>query len=428
VRSAESDELCGWLVLIIVRGAEFGHGARLALVVISAGTRLPRRRRGCNQETMSRPTPVPAVERLLRGATGWSLCESVAVVPGFGPVVMPWHWNRFSGFPEPTTKQTLDELEAVVALGNYRRFLATADEGRLVREVHRAGQHATWPAVGDDDVNAERSIAVLRPVAETVLDAAQTQWWTSPCRRDDQHLVDVRVVPDANYEPPGKGVREELSEGMATEAEREERLRADDSVGFPPPEHHGHMDWCPWSSPPTGWATTRSVPGHPPLPAMGLIWDWDSDGASHTQHWNVTFAADARIYEINGRADWCRLVERYPRDVTYTRRSAWWKPTHWEGRWLLPDWEAVAGDYDGVHLSVTGFLEAAQNMLTVAGGNTSLVVWEPDETYWLNDVVALDGGPVDWDEQTDWVDDWSKVVFGDDGSVTLDSPGLPKFH
>jgi hypothetical protein len=116
----------------------------------------------------SRPTPVPAVERLLRGVTGRCLCESVAVVPGFGLVVMPWHWNRFSGFPEPTSEQTLDELEAVVAFGNYRRFLADADQGRLVREVHRAGQHATWPAISDD---AERSIEILRPVAEAVLDA-----------------------------------------------------------------------------------------------------------------------------------------------------------------------------------------------------------------------------------------------------------------
>lgn len=45
-------------------------------------------------------------------------------------------------------------------------------------------------------------------------------------------------------------------------------------------------------------------------------------------------------------------------------------------RWSVPDWASVAADHDGVPLSVAG--------------------WDPDETWWLNDVLHQDGEPRLW--------------------------------
>jgi hypothetical protein len=374
------------------------------------------------------PTPSSvAIERMLQGRIGRALCEDVATVPGFGPVVMPWHWPRLAGRPEPTASQLLDELEAVVATGNYRRFLAQADEGRLVRDLQRAGRSATNPVSRGDTANDDRTVAILQPVAAALLAAPATQWWSSPSPAHDQHLVDRRDFADDVYQPPHPDVRAELARGVATETERERNLQVDDPVGFPPPPNYAPTGYW-WSTPPTAWRTTRSVPGQPALPALGLIWDWSLDGTVHTQHWLVHVADQARIYEIDGVDTWRSLVERYPRHVTYSRRSAWWAGTGWDGPWLLPDWTAVAADYDGVHLSVTGFLEAAQQVVPVGEGLTTLVIWEPDDTFWLNDVVRLDSGPHQWNASEDWTYDWSNVVIGHNGDISITSPDTERGH
>ncbi len=331
---------------------------------------------------------------------------------------MPWHWHRFSGRPEPTPAQLLEELTDIVDTGNYRRLLAAADDGRLVRALHMAGKNI-WPEPDDTPPDGERETTVLRPVAEALLLSPGTAWWSSPCASADQHLADARDVAGDTYEPPDPDVRGELSRTMADEAEREERLNRHDPVGFPPAARMENVDWCDWSCPPTPWRTSRSVPGRPALPALSLIWDWHGDGSHHPRYWDLHVDRAARIYEITGTDAWVSLVDRYPRDVTLTRRGPWWEPTGWTGAWLLPDWAVMAADFDGVHLTVTGFLEASQRLLPVTGGRTTLVRWEPDETFWLNPVVRLDSSPKDWHEDDDWIDDWTRVTIGDDGSLSM---------
>jgi hypothetical protein len=45
---------------------------------------------------------------------------------------------------------------------------------------------------------------------------------------------------------------------------------------------------------------------------------------------------------ISCPADWAELVGRYPIDVSRSRRHDWWRATGWAGRWLVPDFAAVA--------------------------------------------------------------------------------------
>jgi hypothetical protein len=58
-------------------------------------------------------------------------------------------------------------------------------------------------------------------------------------------------------------------------------------------------------------------------------------------------------------------------------------------RHVLPDWDAVAHDFDGVHLSWAGFLttEGFVSDLT-DGGVTMLRYWGSERTLWLHDVFG----------------------------------------
>lgn len=96
-----------------------------------------------------------------------------------------------------------------------------------------------------------------------------------------------------------------------------------------------------------------------------------------------------------GYQAWERLVTGYPETATATYRHTWaW--TGWDGEWLVPRWPAVAADWDGVHLSVAGYLSTAGRLLPAGSARTLLAGWNPDETYWLADVIASFGEAQAW--------------------------------
>jgi len=77
------------------------------------------------------------------------------------------------------------------------------------------------------------------------------------------------------------------------------------------------------------------------------------------------------------------------------------------GPWRLPDWELVMEHYDGVHVTVGGFLASRRLALPVGDGYTMLAGWIPGATLWLRDLAAVSrplgrwhGHPqcLDWDE------------------------------
>jgi hypothetical protein len=170
----------------------------------------------------------------------------------------------------------------------------------------------------------------------------------------------------------------------------------------------GGSSW--WSRPEGAWWTTRSISG---LPAVGLLCFPDPHAQLIAQHWSVSLDAQARLYEVGSVEDWQRLVASYPRDVTYSRRAAWSPLTGWNGPWLAPDWSAVALDYDGVHCSVTGYFEVVGLVVPVDDARTVLTGSGPDEIFWLNDVIDLEGDPVEWTEDQE---DYSALVIDADGT------------
>ncbi|MFX1760442.1 MULTISPECIES: hypothetical protein [Rhodococcus] len=65
------------------------------------------------------------------------------------------------------------------------------------------------------------------------------------------------------------------------------------------------------------------------------------------------------MLEIHGPDDWVQLCRRFPLEAIAQKRPGWYRTTGRDGRWVLPDWRAVAEVYGGVHLNVAGYLAAA---------------------------------------------------------------------
>ncbi|GAA3733787.1 hypothetical protein [Salinactinospora qingdaonensis] len=54
----------------------------------------------------------------------------------------------------------------------------------------------------------------------------------------------------------------------------------------------------------------------------------------------------------------------------------------------VPDWSAMARDWDGVHLTFAGLLSAYHVHLTRQGWTSTLWTWETEQTLWLRDVFT----------------------------------------
>jgi hypothetical protein len=140
---------------------------------------------------------------------------------------------------------------------------------------------------------------------------------------------------------------------------------------------------------------------------VGLVLVEDGLGQRTARCWPVVPRPGARICEISSAEDWTELVGRYPIDVSKSRRHDWWRTTGWAGRWLIPDFAAVAADYDAVHLSVAGYLTTAGRALSVNDGRTVLAGWNPDQTFWLTEVLAASGAATNWRELDDGPLGWT---------------------
>lgn len=125
--------------------------------------------------------------------------------------------------------------------------------------------------------------------------------------------------------------------------------------------------------------------------------------------WRLPVRAGARVWEIRPVRDWARLVETYPRKAKGPHEG-WELPgpnQHPEGLrellavpgqsaarvrtggHLLPDWAAVAEEWDGVHLTWAGFLTSEGRVWDLEGDAvTMLRYWGSERTLWLTDVFA----------------------------------------
>lgn len=360
---------------------------------------------------------------LLAGPRGRRLCYQV-LKPHLqtGTVTSPgWSALYFTHAGGAAPRQLAAELASSLATADLAGVAAATDELALWPLVEESVGYAMyWQAPDDlDQALANPEVAAaLKPVAEALTTAPAARWWSSPVDPDRQvyiQFLQTQGADHASQQPPV------LSGAAANLARWLAGVRDDESEAAkrpPDPEAPYSGQW--WSAPITAatlLSTTRSLPG---LGAAGLTAYEDPFGWVSARCWPLRPSAGAGIYEVSSPDDWTALVARYPLDVSASKRHDWWRVTGRAGRWLIPDFAAVAEDYDAVHVTVGGYLTTAGRVLpadrlgrsdgAAAGvASTMLAGWSPDETYWLADVVnpagltsrwvlVPDSAPLSWQE------------------------------
>lgn len=268
--------------------------------------------------------------------------------------------------PEVTVAQVLQSLDRVVKGASY--WQPPSDTARVLAEPEPRN--------------------LLLPVAVAVV-RARPQWWLDPGA-----LTQYYVQWVASTTVPGTGPPT-LTGSAAGLRRWRESIAAEE--GNTPLVANWTGRW--WSIPALSDvpATTPAIPGNGPA---GLRMVEDPLDWATARTYPLKAVEGARIYEIRDPRSWQELVSAYPLEVTRSRGRSWavssGNPEAETWLWAIPDWQAVARDYDGVHLSVAGYLRTAGSALDAAGMKTMLAGWAPAETWWLNDVLTPAGEPVNW--------------------------------
>lgn len=286
------------------------------------------------------------------------------------------------------------EEPAVVAIDPGDEFFGIRE---LAEVLGGACYWGGYPA-GSDPLDDPALRPALREGAARLAGAEGCRWWWAGIDRSAQAYVQWA----ARHEPAlvlGRAA-EMLRKVDAEDDEREKRFRRylRRRAGKGP-----HGEW--WTFPYPGAISTTRRAGR--LGALLLAGQEDGFGDVEAVVWPLAIADNARIFEVDSPGAWQALVSAYPQSATASYRHTWaW--TGWDGDWLVPRWSAVARDWDGVHLTVAGYLSTAGCPLPIGTARTMLGGWNPDQTYWLSDALTHAGDAQPWqnygDDPIGWTD------------------------
>jgi hypothetical protein len=333
------------------------------------------------------PHRVDEVEAVLVGPRGRRFCAELACANQHG-LRRLYHEAAWSPSDEAGRQRLVDVLAGTA--------VTDVDEHTLLTCLADAVAHARyWQPPDEEDVllAGPDVVAALRPVARAVVESATWRWWTSPLAENAQ--AHVQWTGQYASDPPRiTGAAESLQAWRRETLEAERR--AQERPADPAAPYSG--EW--WSTPAEGRvvATARA---RPDLGATQLMLVEDEMGWSQALVRPLRPVHTPRVYEVSGPQAWVDLVNRYPLEVTRSRRHDWWRTTGRAVRWFVPDWQAVAADHDAVHLSVAAYLSTPGRALEVEGGATVVAGWDPDATFWLADLLAPAGKPVAWERHDD---------------------------
>ena len=98
--------------------------------------------------------------------------------------------------------------------------------------------------------------------------------------------------------------------------------------------------------------------------------------------WEVTVTDSARVLEIHSRDTWSALARFYPRaEAGFIFTATPHRPQN--AARLDPDWSELSRDWDGVHLSIGGWLTAEDVPHESDGVKTELRGWGMESTVWF---------------------------------------------
>jgi hypothetical protein len=315
---------------------------------------------------------------LLDGARGRRLCFSLLTS------AFPELW-RMAFYAKSSEDEVLELARAVADAS------AALDDASLLDALEDAISTAKyWQPADETDFMLLRDElrAALEPTARRVERSEAAAWWWSPIALDDQHYV--QWVDEYEMQPPALTDAASRLGAWRANAQREEERWADRPADVTA-NHSG--SW--WSTPALVEMVTTTR-ARSDLAAVKLRLVEDALGWTEARVVPLRPRSAPRVFEITGRSAWARLVARYPLDVTLSRRHDWWRVTGMDERWAIPDWQAVAADFDAVHLTVAGYLTTAGTAIPVGEAFTLLAGWNPDETYWLSDILEPTGPMTNW--------------------------------
>jgi hypothetical protein len=310
---------------------------------------------------------------LLAGPRGRRVCWELLTQTG------GWDWE------EPPESAGATRLAAALGAAVSRSDIGALAVARDPASLFAALADAVaWAMYWQEPDDRDRRLADPRvgeqlwPVAEAGSRAPAARWWSTPMDPATQHEVvfddpDGRPLPD----PPEDG-------RAALLAWRAGTLRDESSAADRPDDPRAPYSGRWWSTPALSGLrrSTRSLESIGPV---GLHLVEDAMGWSSARCWSLQLHPGVSIFEIGGADDWSELVRRYPLGVTKSRRHDWWRATGHDLEWAIPDFHAIAADYDAVHLSVAGYLSTAGRAIRAGDAHTVLAGWNPDETWWLTD-------------------------------------------
>jgi hypothetical protein len=277
--------------------------------------------------------------------------------------------------PKPPTP-SLEWLAARLKSLDFSNLKESQVQGALERSVDSARY---WQPPDGEDVLAGLPVIAeaLSPVAGQFIASPWMKWCWQPLR-SEQWTIDWRHADDPAPLPedPGKTLTE-WARRERTEVVRAARERPSD----PTANYSGT-----WWSIPLGLIQTVGQ-----LPA-GLNLVEDSLGWERAT--TVPVRGYGKVLEINTAEDWINLCREFPLEVTASRRHDWFRTTGRHGRWVIPDWEKIASQWDATHLTVLAYLNAAGRPLAVDAETATVIAgWNPDSTIWLADVARKSDGP-----------------------------------
>lgn len=276
--------------------------------------------------------------------------------PDYGPVRIPWE------VPLDSEPRAVADAVAAVETMSFGDLIA------LAVDVGRTSAGAWSPTAPFELASAYDDAEARRPIAEALVDRFATQL-VAPI---DLSAQEYWFTPEARWNPT-------------------------------PFDNFEHVYCCGEFT----WAALRTATSPPPeaIDALVCAWEMDDRGVAREPK---PARQEARVWEIHRPQDWVELVESYPK-VAPRGHDGWELPglnqrdiprellaspnqhavrTSVE-RVVMPDWRAVAADYDGVHLSWAGWLTSEGFVSDLpSGGVTMLRYWHSEHTHWLKDVLV----------------------------------------
>ncbi len=293
----------------------------------------------------------------------------------------------------PVGVALLDRLE-LAERGMFRPFHSLQDSDPAA--VEAAAERVTSNSLGDLlGMAMGAAYHLAGPWSSGAVDSLTWAYRLAPARRQLAESVWRRFAPDLCK--PGDTAAQEYWVDDPVPSRPVQAAFTDYAHGY----SNGEFTWA------GVWTTTAP----PPEVHDELVLAWEFAGRQ-VSRWLLPVRPGSRVWEMERPADWARLVETFPRAAT--KEHGGWelpgpnqRPTELgyllsvpgqhaarvgHLRHLVPDWAAVAHDYDGVHLSWAGFLTAEGFVSDLPDrGVAMLRYWSSERTLWLRDVFGEPG-------------------------------------